>query len=71
MKKDFHIGEMIRLEVKRQGISVDRFGEMIHCARANVYNIFHRDNIDVMLLAIISKALKRNFVMECAQNVIL
>lgn len=69
MRKDFHIGEMIRMEVKRQGLSVDTFGEMIHCARANVYNIFHRENIDVMLLAIISKVLHRNFVLECARNI--
>jgi len=68
MRKDFHIGHLIEQEVKRQGISATRFAEMINCARANVYNIFHRTNIDVGLLAIISKVLHRNFVMECAMN---
>lgn len=68
MRKDFHIGHMIKLEVKKQKISAAQFAEMIHCARANVYNIFQRDNIDVVLLAIISRALHRNFVLECAQN---
>lgn len=69
MRKDFHIGQMIREEVKKQGYKTQEFAEKINCARSNVYNIFERDNIDIALLIIISKVLHRNFVLECAQNI--
>jgi len=69
MKKNFHIGTIIKEEVRRQNLSVAYLAEEIHCERANVYNIFKRANIDIQLLAQISKILKRNFVKECAEAV--
>lgn len=33
----------------------------LHCDRRNVYRIFERENIDIVLLARISKALRHNF----------
>lgn len=50
-------------------MSVATLAEKICCARANVYNIFKRRNIDIALLALISKVLHRNFVLECAKAV--
>lgn len=69
MKKNFHIGKMIREEVLRQKLPVAVLAEKICSTRANVYNIFKRRNIDIQLLAVISKILGRNFVLECAQAV--
>ena len=61
------IGELIELEVRRQGISITGFAEMICCQRNNVYDIFKRDNIDIKLLKNISTLLKRNFFRELAE----
>lgn len=69
MNENFHIGLMIKEECRRQHMSVATLAEKICCARANVYNIFKRRNIDIALLALISKVLHRNFVLECAKAV--
>ena len=61
------IGELIELEVRRQGISITGFAEMICCQRNNVYDIFKRDNIDIKLLKNISTLLNRNFFRELAE----
>lgn len=61
------IGELIELEVRRQGFSITGFAEMICCQRNNVYDIFKRDNIDIKLLKNISTLLKRNFFRELAE----
>lgn len=41
MKYEQHkiIGQLIKEEVERQGLSAKKFGEMICCERANVYKI--------------------------------
>lgn len=61
------IGELIELEVRRQGIPITDFAEMICCKRNNVYDIFKRDNMDIKLLKNISMLLKRNFFKELAE----
>ncbi|MBR5084647.1 MAG: helix-turn-helix transcriptional regulator [Prevotella sp.] len=63
-----HIGKLIEEEVKRQGLSADQFAGMINTSRTNVYHIFGRENIDMELLARISKALSRNFFTEMASE---
>lgn len=42
---------------------------MIHCERNNVYNIFSRDNMDIIQLKRISNVLKRNFFKELAEDI--
>ena len=59
-----HIGKLIEEEVKRQGLTADQFAGLISTSRTNVYHIFKRDNIDLEMLARISKALHRNFFVE-------
>ena len=56
------IGELIEHEVRKQEIPITEFAEMIHCKRNYVYDIFKRNNIDVMQLVAISKVLKHNFI---------
>lgn len=55
------LGLLIKQELKEQGRTVAWLAVRLSCNRANVYNIFLRDNIDVQLLLKISKILKRNF----------
>ena len=38
MTNEKTIGELIKLEVLKQGIPIKRFAEMIYCQRNNVYN---------------------------------
>lgn len=58
------IGQLIKEEVERQGLTADQFAKMISTSRTNVYDLFHRDNIDMELLVRISNALHRNFFAE-------
>lgn len=55
------LGLLIKQELKNQGRTISWFASQLSCNRANVYNIFQRENIDVELLMKISKILKRNF----------
>lgn len=62
------IGQLIKEEVTRQGLTADQFAGLINTSRTNVYHIFNRDNIDMELLVRISKALHRNFFVEMASE---
>lgn len=62
------IGELIENEVRRQQISIPKFAEMICCQRNNVYDIFKRNNMDILQLKQISKVLNRNFFKELAED---
>ena len=62
------IGELIEREVRKQQIPVTQFAEMICCQRNNVYDIFRRNKIDILLLKKISEVLKRNFFKELAED---
>ncbi|GHT66396.1 hypothetical protein AGMMS50239_27800 [Bacteroidia bacterium] len=52
-----HIGSIIHEKVREQGMSVADFAKALHCNRTNAYSIFERKNVDVELLADISKVL--------------
>ena len=62
-----HIGKLIEEEVKRQGLTPNQFAGLISTSRTNVYNYFKKqENIDLEMLARISKVLHRNFFAEMA-----
>lgn len=63
------IGTIIKQELERQERTITWFASKLHCNRANVYNIFSRNNIDIALLIRISKILNRNFVREIADQI--
>ena len=44
------IGEIIEREVRKQQIPITQFADMICCQRNNVYDIFRRSKIDIILL---------------------
>lgn len=62
------IGQLIREEVERQGLSAKKFGEMIYCERANVYKIYERSSLDTAQLGLISRALNHNFFVDIAND---
>lgn len=63
---DYHIGSEIRFELKRQGLKTSDLAVMINCSNSNIYNIMARPSVDINLLVRISKALKKNFLLEYA-----
>lgn len=68
MEKQISIGQLIENEVRRQQIPIVEFAKRICCRRNNVYDIFKRNGIDIVLLKQISKVLHRNFFKEIAEN---
>ena len=60
------IGELIEREVRKQQIPITQFEEMICCQRNNVYDIFRRSKLDIILLKRISEVLKHNFFKDLA-----
>lgn len=62
------IGQLIKEEVERQGLSAKKFGEMICCERANVYKIYERSSLDTAQLGLISRVLNHNFFIDIAND---
>ena len=58
-----HIGHRIRevFDTMPKHCNVTWFAAQLHCDRRNVYRIFERDNIDIQLLARISRILGHDF----------
>jgi len=62
------IGDLISKEVYRQGWNITKFAEEIGCTRQNVYSIFDRPDIDIILLKRISVALNHDFFEDLYKN---
>jgi DNA-binding Xre family transcriptional regulator len=56
-----HIGEKIYQIVKEKGVKVNWLAEQVNTTRSNMQKIFKRDDISVLTLTKISKALNYNF----------
>lgn len=65
MKKT--IGTFIEMEVRKQ-MSITQFADAICCQRNNVYDIFRRSKIDIILLKRISEVLNHNFFQDLAND---
>lgn len=63
------IGQLIKQELERQEYSVTRFAQKLSCHRTNVYDIFARDNIDMILLIRISRILHHNFLKDLSDTI--
>ena len=63
---EMHIGHQIKEVFDRQGRRATWFAAKLNCNRANVYNIFNRENIDVEMLIKISLVLQHNFFQDIA-----
>ncbi len=68
MEDKKNIGLLIKEEVKKQDMPIVKFADSINCVRTNVYDIFRRNNIDILQLKTISKVLNRNFFKELAED---
>ena len=57
------IGQRIKqqFEAMPRHCTVTWFARQLHCDRRNIYRIFERDNIDIVLLARISRILNHDF----------
>ena len=62
MKKK--IGQLIKEEVERQGLSPSQFADLVCTVRSNVYSFYNREKFDTDQLILISNALHRNFFLE-------
>lgn len=67
MEKKQTIGELIEHEVRKQ-MSITQFADAICCQRNNVYDIFRRSKIDIILLKRISEVLNHNFFQNLAND---
>ena len=61
---EIHDGERIKEYLAITGLSVSEFARRLNCHRQNIYDIFKRKTIDVVLLQRISKVLEHDFVSE-------
>lgn len=48
--------------------SIAWLAQQLNCDRRNVYRIFERENIDIVLLAKISRILNHNFFIDLSQD---
>lgn len=67
MAAKVHIGNMIRVELTRQGRTMTWFANAIHSDRSNTYKMLKRESIDLSLLMYISELLHYDFLRECSE----
>jgi len=65
---DFHIGQLIKAELARQGRSITWLASQVNCTRENMYKLFQRPWINTDLLFQISKALDYDFFKVCSKH---
>lgn len=55
------IGNLIKMEVKRQERSISWLAKKLSCDRSNIYRLFQKESIDTNLLTRISIILQHDF----------
>ena len=65
MKKNIHIGSLVRRIRKEKGISCKKLANALCCSVSNIYSIYKRDVIDYDLLLLISEVLEYDFLSLC------
>ena len=63
------IGRIIEEQVRKQGRSVSWLARQLSCHRTNIYDIFRRNNIDIVLLHRLSVLLDYDFFKELSDEV--
>lgn len=63
------IGRIIEEQVRKQGRSVSWLAKQLSCHRTNIYDIFRRNNIDIVLLHRLSVLLDYDFFKELSDDV--
>jgi hypothetical protein len=65
-----HVGKLIKQTLEEQGYSVAWFASELCCSTPNVYKIFDKESIDLLLLWRISLILHYNFFSVCSDVII-
>ena len=68
-KEEKKIGQLIKEEVERQGMSPTKFADKICVSRTAVYNIYGQDTMNSGMLAKISEVLRHNFFEDLSHRV--
>ena len=68
MKKEIHIGELIRKTLKEQGRSPSWLAEKLPCSRGNLYKIFKKSSINTELLQKIEDELNIGFFLSRCES---
>ena len=67
MKKEVHIGRLIKRRIEDNGIRVSWFAQKLGCHRNNVYIIFNRSWIDTETLMSICIILHHDFFQDLSE----
>ena len=64
------IGRRIKevFDSKPKTYTINWFAGQLHCDRRNIYRIFSKDNIDIILLGRISKILNHDFFADLSKS---
>lgn len=63
---DFHIGQLLKAELVRQGRTATWLAKQVHCTPENIYKAYRSQWISMPLLFEICKALDYDFFKECS-----
>lgn len=64
----FHMGSIIKQELKRQGRSATWLAQQVHCTPENLYKVFRHQWVSMPLLFNISLALHYDFFKVCSEQ---
>lgn len=64
----FHIGNLIKAELHRQGRTITWLAQQLGCTRDNLYKIFHHSFVNTDLLFKICEVMKHDFFKDCSDN---
>ena len=62
------IGPLIRQKMQEEGLTVTQLAEALSCDRTNIYKIFKKDSIDLVILIKLSNLLNYNFLSDYYQD---
>ena len=63
-----HIGQHIKEVMKQEGVTATQLAMDICCTRTHIHKIFRKDNIDIGLLQLISRALDHDFFRDLSDD---
>jgi len=63
------IGNLIKMEVKRQERSISWLAKKLSCDRSNIYRLFQKESIDTNLLTRISIILQHDFFEDLSMRI--
>ncbi|MBO4738439.1 MAG: hypothetical protein J5606_02630 [Bacteroidales bacterium] len=63
---DFHLGKLLKAELKKQGRSAVWLSRQVNCTPENIYKAFRSPYLNMHLLFRISQALNHDFFQDCS-----